>query len=136
MHTYLYTVLAQIMARVFFLSSNFSPLPLNETDDYTRSAFIIWNSESRLFGWWILIVVGDTCVPDPLDTVHNKMDSVVCSHQVHKYVWSPVLGEQLVLKKEPAGQSTWWIHSGSGKELSDSGPHSIRKKLFIDHMVF
>ena len=42
----------------------------------------------------------DACVADPLDTVHCEMDSVIHNHHV------PVTGEQLVMRKEPAGQST------------------------------
>ena len=42
---------------------------------------------------------------------------------------------QLILEKEPTGQSTQWICSGSDKEFSDGGSHSVRK-LFTDHMEF
>ena len=45
-------------------------------------------------------------VVDQLDTVHHEMDSVFCSHHVYKSVWSLVIGEQLVLEKNPVGQST------------------------------
>ena len=48
----------------------------------------------------------DACVADLVDTVHHEMDSVVCGHHVYKSVWSPVIGEQLVLEKEPVSQST------------------------------
>ena len=44
----------------------------------------------------------DTCVAHPLDTVHHEMDSMVHSHHVYKSVWLPVIGERLVLEKEPA----------------------------------
>ena len=50
------------------------------------------------------MAAGDTCVADQLDTMHHKMDSVVCSHRGYKSVWSPVI--ELVLDKEPAGQYT------------------------------
>ena len=52
------------------------------------------------------MTAGNICVADPVDIVHHEMDSAVCSHFVYKSVWSPVIGEQLVLEKEPAGQST------------------------------
>ena len=52
------------------------------------------------------MAAGNTHVADPVDTVHHKKDSAVCSHSVYKSVWSPVKGEQLVLEKELAGQST------------------------------
>ena len=42
----------------------------------------------------------DACVADPLDTVHHEMDNVI-----HNYL-VPVIGEQIILEKEPAGQST------------------------------
>ena len=45
-------------------------------------------------------------VADPLDTVHCAMDSMVRSHHVYKSVWFPIIGEQLILEKEPASQST------------------------------
>ena len=63
----------------------------------------------------------DACVADPLDTVHHEIDSVIHNYHV------PVIGEQIILEKEPAGQSTWWICSGSDKEFSDNRLHSIRK---------
>ena len=47
----------------------------------------------------------DSRVGDPVDIVHHEMDSMVCSHSVYTFVWSPVI-EQLILKKEPAGQCT------------------------------
>ena len=52
---------------------------------------------------------GDTCAADTVDTVHHEMDSAVCSYCFYKsvyYMWLPVIGEQLVQEKEPAGQST------------------------------
>ena len=52
------------------------------------------------------MVAGDVCVAYPLDTVHHEMDGKVCNHHVYKCVWLPVIVEELVLKKEPAGQST------------------------------
>ena len=48
---------------------------------------------------------GDSRVADPVDIVHHEMDSVVRTHYVYTTVWSPVI-EQLILEKEPAGQST------------------------------
>ena len=47
---------------------------------------------------------GDTCVADPVDTVHHEMDSIICSHHVCKICLLPVIGEQLVVEKDPAGQ--------------------------------
>ena len=80
------------------------------------------------------MVAGNTCVADPVDTVHHKMNSKVRSNHVYKSVWSPVIGEQLILEKKPAGQSTQWICSGSDNGFSDSWPHSVGN-LFTDHMV-
>ena len=49
------------------------------------------------------MAAGDTCVTDPVDTVHGyEMDTLVCSHYVYKYVWLPVIGEKFVQEKEPA----------------------------------
>ena len=62
--------------------------------------------------------VRDTHVADLLDTVHHETDSVFRSHHVYKFVWWPVTGEQLVLEKEPANQSTQWIYNGSDKGQS------------------
>ena len=115
----------KLWLRCLFLSSNFVPRPLYETSDYTKPAFINWSFVSKIFGQWILMATGHVRVADPLDTVHHEMDRVVCSNHVSKSVWSPKIGEQLVLEKEPAGQSTWWICSGSDKEFSDSKPHSV-----------
>ena len=64
-----------------------------------------WSSEWD-FGWCMVM-----SVTDPVDTIHHEMDSVVCSHCVYKPVWSPVIGEQLGLEKEPVSQSTWWFCS-------------------------
>ena len=75
---------------------------------------------------------GDTCVADPLDTVHREIDSVVHGHHVYKSVWSPVTREQLILEKEPANPHNELAAAVKG--FSDSGPHS--KNLFTDHMVF
>ena len=41
-----------------------------------------------------------------IDTVHHEMDSVTHIHHVYKSMWLPVIGEQLILEKEPAGHST------------------------------
>ena len=48
------------------------------------------------------MATGDACVSDLLDTVHHEMDNVVRGHHVYKSVWLPVIGEQLILEKEPA----------------------------------
>ena len=81
MHTYIAYFLKLWPGRLF-LSSNFSPWPLNKTSNYTRLAFITWSSESKFFGWWMLMDAGSTHVADRLDTVHHEMDSVVRSHHV------------------------------------------------------
>ena len=47
----------------------------------------------------------NTHVADLLDTVHHKMDGMVHSQHVN-LCGLPVIGEQLILEKEPAGQST------------------------------
>ena len=52
------------------------------------------------------MAAGDTSVADPVDTMHLEMGSAVRSQRVYKSVQSPVIGEQLVLEKEPVGQST------------------------------
>ena len=41
-------------------------------------------------------------VADQLDTVHHEMDSMVRGHHVYKSVWSPVVGQKIVLEKEIA----------------------------------
>ena len=52
------------------------------------------------------MAAGNTYVADLVDTVHHEMDSMVRSHRAYnKPVWSPVLGEQVILDKEPAGGS-------------------------------
>ena len=48
---------------------------------------------------------GNTRVTDPLDTVNHEMDSAVHSHHFYKSVWSPAIGEQLILEKELAKHS-------------------------------
>ena len=54
------------------------------------------------------MAAGDTHVADLVDTMHHEMDSMVCSYRVYtcKSVQLPAIGEQLVLEKEPASQST------------------------------
>ena len=52
------------------------------------------------------MAAGDTRVADPVDTVHHKMDSVFYSNCVYKSVWSSTIGKQVILQKEPDGQST------------------------------
>ena len=120
----------------FFLSSNFLSQALNKTGDYMRPVFITWSFESNFFGWWILMAADGACVTDLVDTVHYEMDSVVCSHNVYKSVWSPITDEQLVLEKEPARQCTLWICSGSDKGFSDSGTHSIGKFVHRSHVFY
>ena len=51
------------------------------------------------------MAAGNTCVADLVDIVHHEIDSMVRSHRAYKPVWSPVLGEQVILDKEPAGGS-------------------------------
>ena len=51
------------------------------------------------------MAAGNSCVADPVDTVHHEIESMVRSHHVYKSVLSPVL-EQLGLEKEPVSQST------------------------------
>ena len=51
------------------------------------------------------MAAGNTHVADPVDTVHHEMDSTICSHCVYKTVWSPVIGEHLILKG-----AYWPIH--------------------------
>ena len=45
------------------------------------------------------MIPGHVCAADPIDTLHYEKDGVVHSHYVYKSLWSPVTGEQLVLKK-------------------------------------
>ena len=52
------------------------------------------------------MAAGDTRTTDPVDIVHHEIDSTVHSHCVNKSLWSPVIREQLIQKKEPASQST------------------------------
>ena len=101
------TVLPEIMAQALILSNNFSPWLLKEIGDYARLVLLV-EVLNKSFGRWILMAAKDTRVADPIDVVYHEMDSTVCSHRVYISVWSPVIGEQLVLEKEPAGQSTQW----------------------------
>ena len=78
------------------------------------------------------MAAGDIHVADLLDT---EMDSVVRSHHLNKPVWSPVIGEQFVLEKEPASQFTQWICSGSDKEFSDSGCIPSEKNIHRSHGI-
>ena len=110
-----------------FLSSNFSPRPLNETGNYMRPVLITWKFWIKAFGWWILM----TARKAPLGTVHHEMDSMFCSHHVYKSVCSPIIGEQLVLEKEPADQSTRWIYSGSDQRQSQIEGHTPYWGKFI-----
>ena len=109
---------------------------LNETGNYMRPGFITWNSKSKIFGWWILMAADNVHIADMLDTVHHEMDSMVRSHHVYKFVWLPVTGEWLVLEKEPAGQTTRWICSGSDKGFSDSGLHSVEIFIHTSRGIF
>ena len=52
------------------------------------------------------MAAGDTRVAYLVNTVHHEMDIAVHSHCIYEYVWLPVIAKQLVLEKEPAGQST------------------------------
>ena len=53
------------------------------------------------------MAAGDAHVIDPVDPVHHEMNSMlVYSNYVHKAVRLPVIGKQLVVEKEPDGQST------------------------------
>ena len=53
------------------------------------------------------MAAGDARVIDPLDPVHHEMNNIpVYSNHVYKAVRSPVIGEQLIVEKEPDGQST------------------------------
>ena len=70
-----YTLLPQIMVQVLFVSSNFSPQPLNKTGVY-------YLKFSKFFGWWILMTAGSAHIADLIDTVHDDMDSVVHGHHV------------------------------------------------------
>ena len=77
------------------------------------------------------MAAGDIHVADLLDT---EMDSVIRSHCIYKSMWLPLMGEQLVLEKEPASQST--LCSGNDNEFLHSGPHSIRKIIHRSHGIF
>ena len=52
------------------------------------------------------MAAGNTPVADLVDNMHHEINSTVCSHCVYKSVWSPAIGKQLILEKEPAIQST------------------------------
>ena len=73
-----------------FLSSNFSPRPLNEAGNYTRMVFINWSSKSKFYRLWILMAAGDTRAADPVGTVHHEMDRAVRSHHFYKSVYAKV----------------------------------------------
>ena len=77
----------------------------------------------------------DAHVLNSLDTVHHEVVNLFWSHHEYKSVWLPVIGEQLILEKEPAGQSTQWICSGSDKGFSDSGPNSVGKFIYRSHGI-
>ena len=88
-HTHIHMYISyylQLWPRGLFSSSSFSPQPLNETGNFTRALFITSSSESKFFGWRILMAVGDTHLADPLDTVHHEINSMDCSHHVYKSV--------------------------------------------------
>ena len=79
---------------------------------------------------------GDTYVLDPLDPVYHEMNSIlVCSHHVYKSARSPVIGEKLIMEKEPNGQSIQWICSGRIKRFSDSGPNSVGKLIHKSQVI-
>ena len=52
------------------------------------------------------MAAGDTLVADLVVSVHHEMDTAICSYHVYKSVQSLVIGTELILEKEPAGQST------------------------------
>ena len=52
------------------------------------------------------MAAGDTRAADPVDIVRHEVDTVIRSHRFYKSVQLQVIGEQLVLEKEPAGSST------------------------------
>ena len=76
----------KLWPRHFFLSSNFSPWPLNKTLDYTKSVFISWSSKQKFFRRSILMAASDTHVADTLDTMHYEMNSVIRSHRVYNII--------------------------------------------------
>ena len=45
------------------------------------------------------MVAGNTYVADPLDTMQHEMYSMVHSHHAYKSVWSPIIGEQLIMER-------------------------------------
>ena len=73
----------------------------------------------------------------PVDTVYHEMDSIVCSHHVYKSVWLSVIGEQLVLEKEPAGQSTCTMNLKYVTVIKDSQIFGTPSENYshADHMV-
>ena len=80
------------------------------------------------------MAASDTHVAYLLNTMHHKMDSMVHSH--HKSVWSPIIGEQLILEKSlPANL----YNTIAVVVIKDSQVRSVLYsviKLFMGHMVF
>ena len=45
------------------------------------------------------MAAGNTHVADLLDTMQHEMDSMVHSHHAYESVWSPIIGEQLIMER-------------------------------------
>ena len=93
------------MAREFISFQQLFTQLLNETGNYTRPVLIIVEVLNQFFRVMNSYSNWDSRVAHAVDIVHHEMDSVVRSHHVYTFVWSPVI-EQLILEKEPAGQCT------------------------------
>ena len=83
---YVYTVLPQIMARVFISFQQVFSRATKQDRRLYKAGFISWSSESMLFGLWILMTAGETRAADSVDIVRHEMDSVVRSHRFYKSV--------------------------------------------------
>ena len=79
------------------------------------------------------MVAGDIHVADLLDT---EMDSMVRSHHLNKPVWSPVIGEQFVLEKEPAASNPHDEFAVVVIKNSQIVAAFHQKTIFTGHMVF
>ena len=56
------------------------------------------------------MAAGDAYVVYPLDTVHQEMDSVNCSHSVYKSVWSPVISMSITRPRKGACQQIYTMN--------------------------
>ena len=79
------------------------------------------------------MAAGDAYVVYPLDTVHQEMDSVNCSHSVYKSVWSPVISRIVLEKSLPANlYDEFTVAVIKDSQIVDQ---TLLAYLFTHHMV-